>query len=102
MQDKYVNINSLKVSNKLAKFVNDELLQDIDVSQKNFWEGFEKAINELAPKNKELLKIRDDFQNSIVAGWVTPGAENSVKVLVAKEDLSEALKAISEAKDNIK
>ncbi len=65
MQDKYVNINSLKVSNKLAKFVNDELLQDIDVSQKNFWEGFEKAINELAPKNKELLKIRDDFQKKI-------------------------------------
>ena len=76
MQDKYVNINSLKVSNKLAKFVNDELLQDINVSQKNFWEGFEKAINELAPKNKELLKIRDDFQKKINEWHISKKGKN--------------------------
>ena len=59
-------------------------------------------IGTVLEDNNIKYVIRDDFQNSIVAGWVTPGAENSVKVLVAKEDLSKALKAISEAKDNIK
>ena len=59
-------------------------------------------IGTILEDNNIKYVIRDDFQNSIVAGWVTPGAENSVRVLVSKEDLPEALKAISEAKDNIK
>ena len=59
-------------------------------------------IGTILEDNNINYVIRDDFQNSIVAGWVTPGAENSVRVLVSKEDLPEALKAISEAKDNIK
>jgi len=42
--------------------------------------------------------IRDDFQNSMMAGWVNPGSENSVRVMVAKEDLTEALQAIKNAK----
>ena len=45
--------------------------------------------------------IRDDFHNSIVAGWVTPGSENSVRVLVAKEDLANALKVIHDSISNL-
>jgi len=42
--------------------------------------------------------IRDDFHNSMMAGWVNPGSENSVRVMVTKEDLPEALQAIKNAK----
>jgi len=42
--------------------------------------------------------IKDDFHSSMMAGWAAPGAENSVRVLVAKEDLSIAVNAIKEAK----
>ena len=42
--------------------------------------------------------IKDDFHSSMMAGWADPGTENSVRVLVTKEDLNQAIKAIKEAK----
>jgi hypothetical protein len=42
--------------------------------------------------------IKDDFHSSMMAGWADPGSENSVRVMVAKEDLTEAVQAIKEAK----
>ena len=57
MQEKYININTLKVSEKLSQFISDELLKETDLSVDNFWSGFEKTVNELAPKNKELREI---------------------------------------------
>ena len=65
MQEKYININTLKVSEKLSQFINDELLKETDLSVDNFWSGFEKTVNELAPKNKELIKFREDLQKQI-------------------------------------
>src|SRR6056300_1154851 len=65
MQEKYINVNNLKVSEKLLNFVNDELLKDTEISPDSFWEGFDKVVHELAPKNKELLDIRDQLQKKI-------------------------------------
>ena len=57
MPDKYINIHTLKVSESLSNFVNEELLKDTGVSTNQFWLGFEKTVNELEPKNRELIKI---------------------------------------------
>tara|TARA_B100001057_G_scaffold420520_1_gene440934 strand:+ start:571 stop:2733 length:2163 start_codon:yes stop_codon:yes gene_type:complete len=65
MQDKYIKINNLQVSEKLLEFVNNELLKDLEISSDNFWIGFDKVVHELTPKNRELLKIRDDLQKKI-------------------------------------
>ncbi len=65
MQEKYINIKSLKVSSDLVQFVKDELLKETDISPENFWAGFEKTVNELAPKNRELISVRKDLQNKI-------------------------------------
>ena len=65
MQKKYLNINSLKVSENLLKFIDNELLVDTDISPEKFWSGFEKIVNELEPKNKELINSRQDFQKKI-------------------------------------
>ena len=65
MQEKYINIKSLKVSENLLRFIDEELLKDIGISQEKFWLGFEKAINELSIKNKELINFREDLQNKI-------------------------------------
>ncbi|MDG1849716.1 MAG: DUF2007 domain-containing protein [Flavobacteriales bacterium] len=59
-------------------------------------------IASILEDNNIKCVIRDDFHNSIVAGWVAPGSENSVRVLVAKEDLQNALKVINESKNNLK
>ena len=58
MQEKYVKINNLQVSEKLSNFVNDDLLKNTNVSKENFWLGLEKALDELVPKNKELIRLR--------------------------------------------
>ncbi len=65
MQEKYVKINNLRVSEKLSNFVIDELLKNTNISPENFWSGLEKTLDELAPKNRELIKFREDLQNKI-------------------------------------
>ena len=65
MQEKYIKINNLQVSEKLSNFVSEELLKDTNVSKEKFWLGLEKTLNELAPKNKELIKFREELQKKI-------------------------------------
>ena len=65
MLKNYQSINSLKVSSELLSFVNDELLKGLEISPQKFWLGFEKAVYELAPKNKELIDIREKLQKQI-------------------------------------
>jgi len=65
MQEKYIKINNLQVSEKLSNFVNDELLKNTNLSSENFWLGMEKTLDELVPKNKELIKLREDLQMKI-------------------------------------
>ena len=65
MQEKYIKINNLQVSEKLSNFVSEELLKGTDISAKNFWLGLEETLDELAPKNKELIKFREDLQKKI-------------------------------------
>ena len=65
MKTKYESVNNLKVSNDLLTFVNKELLNDTNISPEKFWSGFDKTVHELAPKNQELLKVREDLQKKI-------------------------------------
>ena len=60
MKKNYTKIHDLSVSNKLLNFVNNELLKDTNISSEKFWEGFDRVVHQLAPINKNLLKIRED------------------------------------------
>ena len=62
MKEQYTKIQNLSISNKLFTFINNELLKDTNISSEKFWKGFDKAVHELAPKNKELIQIREDLQ----------------------------------------
>ena len=61
----YQSINSLKVSVELIDFVNNDLLKGTDISPEKFWKDFDKAVHELAPKNKELIDLREILQKKI-------------------------------------
>ena len=50
-------------------------------------------------ENNIKCMVKDDYQNSIIAGWVSPGSENSVRVFVAKKDIEAAKEAIKKARD---
>ncbi len=65
MSDSFVKINTLSVTKNLADFVKNELLTGLDVKEKDFWDGFDKSINELAPINRKLLEARETLQSEI-------------------------------------
>ncbi len=65
MTSKYHSINNLKVSEELLHFVNNELFDGTDISPEKFWKDFDKAVHELAPKNKELINFRETLQKKI-------------------------------------
>jgi malate synthase len=88
MKEQYTKIHNLSVSNKLFNFINEELLKDTNISSEKFWEGFDKAVHELAPKNKELLKIREDLQKKI-DDWHIANKSNDINLEEYKKFLKE-------------
>ncbi len=65
MSKNYQTVNNLKVSEDLLTFVNNELLKGTDISSDKFWKGFDSAVHDLAPRNKELIGIREKLQKEI-------------------------------------
>ena len=65
MQEKYIKINNLQVSETLSNFVSDELLKNTNISVEKFWLGLDKSLQQLVPKNKELINFRNVLQKKI-------------------------------------
>ena len=65
MRSKYHSVNNLKVSEELLLFVNNELFNGTEISPEKFWKDFDKAVHELAPKNKKLIDFRETLQKKI-------------------------------------
>ena len=65
MKDQFVKISNLSVAKKLYDFVNKELLQGTNITSNHFWQGFDRVVHELAPKNKKLLETRETLQQEI-------------------------------------
>jgi len=56
-------------------------------------------ISNVLDENNIKCIVKDDYQNSIIAGWVSPGSENSIRVFVAKKDVKAAKEIIKKARD---
>ena len=70
MKEKYIKIKHLSVSEKLANFINNELIPGTKISKKKFWGGFDKYVHELSPKNRKLLQKRERLQKAIDASHI--------------------------------
>ena len=88
MKTKYTKINNLSISNDLLNFVNNELLKNTKISPEKFWIGFDEAVHELAPKNKQLIKIREDLQKKIDE-WHIKNKGNKINLTEYKKFLKE-------------
>ena len=88
MSKNYQNVNNLKISEELLSFVNKELLKDLDISSEKFWKGFDKAVHDLAPKNKELIQIRENLQKKI-DDWHIKNKGNEIEIEQYKKFLRE-------------
>ena len=56
-------------------------------------------IANVLDENNIKCMVKDDYQNSIIAGWVSPGSENSIRLFVAKKDVEAAKEVIKNARD---
>ena len=88
MSKNYQNVNNLKISEELLSFVNKELLKDLDISSEKFWKGFDNAVHDLAPQNKELIQIRENLQKKI-DDWHINNKGNEIEIEQYKKFLKE-------------
>ncbi|WP_440917970.1 malate synthase G [Candidatus Pelagibacter sp.] len=88
MSKNYQNVNNLKISDELLSFVNKELLKDLNISSEKFWEGFDNAVHDLAPKNRELIQIRENLQKKI-DDWHINNKGNEIEIERYKKFLKE-------------
>ena len=61
----YIQKGALKIAPVLHQFLIQEALPGTEVTQADFWTGFEKVVAEFTPINKALLAKRDELQLKI-------------------------------------
>jgi len=66
----YVRHSAIDIAKPLHDFVEKEALPGTGLAPKTFWDGLEKILVDLAPRNKALLARRDDLQTKIDAWHV--------------------------------
>lgn len=60
-----VSEGNLSVDKELYDFVNGSLLSAAGIDQQKFWSDFDTEVHRLAPKNAQLLHIREEIQHQI-------------------------------------
>ena len=65
MSTNYISVNNSKVHKTLYDFINLEVLPNLKISEKEFWNGFIETANGLAQENRDLLKKRDEIQKKL-------------------------------------
>lgn len=71
----YVKAGTLQVATELYEFINSEVIPASEVDQEQFWSGLGSLVKDLAPRNKELLKVRDEIQSKLNA-WHRENSES--------------------------
>jgi len=61
----YVEKSGLQVDQLLVDFVETEAIPGTSVTPAQFWDGFAGLVAEFAPKNRQLLALRDQMQHQI-------------------------------------
>ena len=70
----YIQRSTLKISPILIDFIELEVLPGLSISPDQFWSSFASVVDDLTPRNRALLKERNDLQVKIDA-W---NSENRV------------------------
>ena len=63
-----VSTHGLSVARMLYDFIEREALPGTGIEADRFWQGFSRLIGELSPKNRALLRKRDELQ-SLIDAW---------------------------------
>ena len=66
--ENYTKRGSLNIHNALERFLNEEVLKELDITADEFWEKFEDLLNAFHQRNKDLLARRSFLQDQI-SSW---------------------------------
>src|SRR5262249_55469908 len=64
-----VSVGNLKVAKVLHDFIVEEVVPGTGIDPAAFWRGLDRIIHDFAPRNRALLKWRDELQAKIDAGY---------------------------------
>ena len=62
---KRVTSHGLEIAQVLHDFIEQEALAGTEVTSEAFWGGLAGLIRDFAPRNRDLLAVRDDLQRKI-------------------------------------
>ena len=88
----------LQVAEEIFDLVANELTPGTGVTAEHFWAFFEEIINDLAPKNRELLQVRKNLQDQIDA-WHDQHAGKAIDQAKYKVFLQEIGYLVKEGPD---
>ncbi len=63
--EKRVTIGSLSIDRALEALVREEIMPGLGLDAEDFWNSFYHILNDLTPRNRELLEKRDRIQQQI-------------------------------------
>ena len=66
--ENYIKRGSLSVHRTLDRFLNDEMLSELNITSDDFWGKFELLLEEFHQRNKDLLARRSLLQDQI-SSW---------------------------------
>jgi malate synthase len=78
-----VEIAGLQIARELHDFVVEEAIPGTGIDAREFWAGFSHIVHELGPRNRALLRRRDDLQHKIDAWYRVNGAPSDMEAYKA-------------------
>ena len=88
----------LQVAEEIFDLVANELIKNTGVSTRHFWASFEEIVNDLTPRNRELLQVRENLQDQIDA-WHDQHAGETIDHAEYKAFLQEIGYLVNEGPD---
>jgi len=93
-----VQLDGLQVAGNLYDFINNEAIPGTGLEADKFWADFAKTVNDLAPRNRELLARRDSLQEKLDA-WNHSHQHQTPDMHVYKDFLKEIGYLVDEPAD---
>ena len=96
--NEYVEHSGIEIDQRLYNFINDDAISGTGIDPDGFWSGFAEIIHDLGPRNRELLRHREQLQD-LMDNWHTENRAKGFELDEYKSFLSRIGYMIKEGDD---